>query len=309
MNGVTAVLHRSILVLPSGEEDSATVRAATTPPARHAGELGIKLLRALQSGLPAPLPDLARQALDKITSSSTLLASADSLEAGIEALMAQQSKQSEQGLQLARSRVMQKLAELRRKNLDEQRQIQKRLDAARSSGFWSKLVTFFKALGAALSAASSIFTGGAGIAAAALLVASIVVSAAKPDGWGQWLSLGLSLGAMALGGYASIASVIKTGAETVKSGLQLGLQIGGAVSQTTEAGCTITKGSYDSDGLLAQAALAELKAAKQKLLAEAGEDRDEMKLLIEAQDRCAKAVARALESNHAASMVALRRQP
>jgi hypothetical protein len=306
MIAVAAVLHRSILALPS--DDTAAVRPASAPPTRHAaGELGIKLLRALQTGLPAALSDTARQALHKMTRTSALLASADSLEAGIEALMAQQAKQSEQGLQLARSRVMQKFDQLRLKNLEEQKQIQKRLDAARSSGFWSKLITFFKALGAALSAASSIFTGGTGIAASALLVASIIVSAAKPDGWGQWLSLGLSVAAMALGGYASISGfAARTATETVKSGLQLGAEIGSAASQTVEAGCTITKGYYDSEGLLAQAALAELKAAKQKLLAEAEEDRDEMKVIIEAQDRCSRAVAKVLESDHRTAMATLR---
>lgn len=271
------------------------------------------ILSALQVGrLPAATVETARGALRKMAAASALLASGDSLVSGLAALLHEQARQSSQRSELARSEVLRRFDQLKAKNLAERAQIEKRVEAARSAGFWNKLINFFKAIGAALSAASSIFTGPAGLVAAGLLIASLVVSLVKPDGWGQWLSLGLSLAAMALGGYAAISNMAGASAsagQALKGGLKLATELAATASQAAAAGATLVKGHYDEQELLAQAALTELRALKQKLLGEAAEEREEMKAVVEAADRGVKAVLRAVECHQRAALKALRRFP
>jgi hypothetical protein len=276
------------------------------------------LLRALQvGGLSAATVETARRGLHKMAAASARLASADSLESGLAAVLAEQTRQSNQRSDLARSEVLRRLEQLKARNQAELEEIDKRVEAARNAGFWSTLVNIFKAIGAALSAASSIFTGPAGMVAAGLLVASIVVSLVKPDGWGQWLSLGLSLAAMALGGYAAISNLVgasasgasSAAAEALKGGIELATELGSVASQAAAAGATFAKGHYTRKELLAQAALTELRALKQQLLAEANQEREEMKAVIEAQNRGVKVVLRALASHQRAVLEALRRSP
>jgi len=366
MNPITLSLHPAMAMMELAPvETGATARSDVKSTARGGASPALgRVLGALQaSGLAAGTLATARGALQKMERAASLLGGADSLESGLAALLAAQARQADQRTTLAKSQAICKLQELKLKNLAEREQIEKRLEAARSAGFWSKLITAFKAIGAALSAASSIFTGPAGIAASALLVLSIIVSAAKPDDWGKWLSLGLSLAAMALGGYAAISNLVgtaasaagtvgaaagaaggsatgavgsgasaagsaaaqattqavkaaaevaaqaaKTAAEAVQSGVKLAAQIGGSASQAVAAGGAFAKGHYESEGLLAQAALAELRALRQKLLGEAEDEREEMTAVIEAQDRGVKAVVRALESYHSAALSATGRQ-
>jgi len=282
------------------EEPPALANRRCAPQAGNASMS--QLLRALQStGLAASTLDLARGALHKMAAASSILASADELEGGLAALLAAQAKQNDQRLELAKTRVHGKFDALRLKNLAERRHIEKRVEAARASGLWNKLINFFKAIGAAIAAASSIFTGPAGIAASALLVTSIIVSAAKPDGWGQWVSLGLSLAALVVGGFAGAANVASV-AGRVTLAVGKGLN---ASCQLAAAEFTIAKGLNDRDGLLAEAALVELRAMKKQLLADADEDRDEMKTIIEAQDRCVKVVLKSLQSQQLAAMAAM----
>lgn len=303
-----------------------TSRNAVSGDAHENGTAAALLQNIVASASKTGATGAARAALQKMASAAEMLGTADTLEGGLAAVMAAKARQSDQQLESAKTRVLQKLDQMRLQNMAERAQIDKRIEAAKSSSFWQRLVNFFKAIGAALSAASSIFTGPAGMVAAGLMIASLVISLAKPDDWGKWLSLGLSLAAIAVGGAGAIHNLVTAGAktagelgkaaaltaaeaakETAKAGAKLGLQLTAAGSEAAAGGCAVAKGYYDAKGLDAQAALAELKALRHKLQAEADEAKDEIELVVEAQARCVKAALKIFESNHGATMRALGR--
>lgn len=281
------------------------------------------LVAAASTGSATPI---LKSALDKLRRATSAISACDNLLDGLAAVLAQQAKQGDQRIGLALATAKSKQEQIKAQNVAERAQIDKRIEAAKSSSFWQRLVNFFKAIGAALSAASSIFTGPAGMVAAGLMIASLVISLAKPDDWGKWLSLGLSLAAIVVGGAGAIHNLVTAGAktagelgkaaaltaaeaakETAKAGAKLGLQLAAAGSEAAAGGCAVAKGYYDAKGLDAQAALAELKALRHKLQAEADEAKDEIELVVEAQARCVKAALKIFESNHGATMRALGR--
>jgi hypothetical protein len=245
---------------------------------------------------------LVESALRKLEPLSTALCGTTGLDDIMGKMLAEQGKQAEQRCELARHNILSKLDKLQQKNLEEQRQIEKRIEAEKSSGIWSKLVTFFKGVAAALSAASSIFTGPVGIAAACLCVASIIVSYAVSGEAGKWLSLGLGLAGALCGGASNLIGEAAKGAARLAASAA---RLFGAECEVAAATGTMAKGVSDKRSLEAQAAMSELKAAGKKLLAEAEEEREEMKLIIEAQDRGVKTVCKILANSSRAAVTAL----
>jgi hypothetical protein len=277
--------------------------AALVQPAR-AGVRAAAAARALASVASARLDSAeATSALQKMARGCAALAAAGSLDSAVTSILVEQSRQTDQRGALAKTDVLRKLGDLRQQHLREQEAIKKRQEAERSSGILSKLINFFKGLAAALAAASSIFTGPAGIAAAALMIASIIVSCAAPESWGKWVSLGLSVAGALCGGASGLLGETAKGAVKIAATTLKTIASGMTVADGTT---TVAKGVVDSRAVDARATLLEIDATCKKLLADAEEQREEMKLCVEAQDRGVKAVCRALDGDHSAAMAALR---
>ncbi len=255
-----------------------------------------------QAGLTPAQGEAVQSAVEKMLLGQESFEQADSLDSALAAILAAQSKATDQRATLAQSTVLGKFDQLRQQNLKEQEQIRKRVEAEKESGFWSQLVNFFKGLAAALSAVSSVVTGPLGATAAGLLVASLIVSYAVPGEVGTWLSLGLGIGGALCGGVSSLMGEAAQGTARIVATTSRILEMG---SNTIASGGAIAKGTSDSRALDAQAALLELKAISKKLLAEAEEEREELKFLLEAMDRGVKVVVKALENNHGATLSAL----
>lgn len=238
-------------------------------------------------------------ALGKMSAFNQAAACAESVDSAVCEMMIHQSKQSNDQKRLGALQIKSHFQKMKQQNLKAIKEIQDRIKARRKAskwGFWGKI---FKAVAAAFSAVSSIFTGPVGMAGAALLVGALVVSVTVKGSVGQWLSLGLSLAGAALTLGSSFWGEALKGAEKVANVV---CEIGSAASNATAGGTEIGKGAAERDALEAQAALQEIKAMVRKLLGETEEEREEIETVIEAETRCMQQVTQILETNHQTHM-------
>ena len=239
-------------------------------------------------------------ALDKMQSFTQI-----TLECGVDSaiarIMVAQGKQARDQIGRAASDIKDHFKKLKAQNLKEIKQIRERIAARKKAAKWGLLGKIFKAIGAALSAASSIFTGPAGMVGAALLLASLIVSCTVKGGAGKWVSLGLSLAAAAVSlGSSLIGSSVGSGG----SAAETAFQVSSRAAELTSHGCTVGKGFADKDAMEAQAAMMEIRAIVEKLRGENDDKRDEIEMLIEADSRCMDQVLKALESSNQTAMSA-----
>ncbi len=241
-------------------------------------------------------------AIQKLTLGVQALATSRTLESALAKIFIEQSKHRDQRSTLAQQTVQHKMDQRIQQTMAQLEKIQERIEAERNATFWDGLVTFFKGLGAVCSAVSSVFTGPAGMAGAALLVSSIIVSYTVPGEAGKWLSLGLSVaGALCTAGATFGVEAASGGAKLAKSALT----IGESLSTGTAGGCGIARGCNEHDALQAEADLVHIRAISQKLLSEAEEEREELKLLMEAQERGVQILTKALHTNHETAQSAI----
>ncbi len=246
----------------------------------------------------------ARRAVEKIRTGLDALSSSDCLETGMARLLALQARQANDRVALAKTAVQVKHDQIRARNQDEQHQIKKRIEEEKNKSFWSKIADLFKAIGALLAAASSIFTGPVGIAASALCVASIVVAHTAPPSWGQWVSLGLSLAAAAL---TLGSSCFGKGVEAATSLGKAAMTATKALSsqaQITEGIATVASAVHGYRAESANADIAELRLLREKLQAEAKEEKEMIKVLTEGLQRGTQAVVKALNNHSRAALAA-----
>lgn len=309
----TLCITASRLGLPDilGNESTSGVRknisGKLSKPSDHFGNnkvINKALCEITQAGWSAVQIQLARSALNKMAQVNTALGRTDGVESILAQIITEQCKSTDQRCELAKNKVADIFEKLHSQNLKQQQEIQKRIDAEKTSGLWSKLVNFFKGLAGLLSAASSIVTGPAGIAAATLLVASIVTAYVLPSDQGKWISFGLGVAGALCGGLGGVFNLAKT---TTHGTLKLAgnlAQLGSGVSSGIAAGAGMVRSYYDSKSLNAQSALIEIKALETKLTTDAEDEREELKLIIEAQDRGIKAAIKGLDEHSRIGLLA-----
>jgi len=298
---------------------STTVSGSFWPP--PAGAAGGAPAPAKSSSIPDSFsPEGARAALELIgrarsgSDDSPALGSAldkmhsftqVTLECGVDSaiarIMVAQGKQARDQIGRAASDIKDHFTKLKAQNQKELKQIRERIAARKKAAKWGLWGKIFKAVGAALCAASSIFTGPAGMVGAALLLASLVVSCTVKGDAGKWVSLGLSLAAAAV---SLGSSLIGSGVGSGGSVAETALQVSSRAADLTSHGCTVGKGFADRDAMEAQAALMEIRAIVEKLRGENDDGRDEIEMLIEADSRCMDQVLKALESHNQTTLSA-----
>jgi hypothetical protein len=222
-------------------------------------------------------------------------------------ILVAQAKHAEERSELARTSIQCKHDQIRARNEDETHAIKKRIEEAQSKSFWGKIADIFKAIGALLSAVSSIFTGPLGIAASVLCVASIVVSHTAPPEWGQWVSLGLSLAAAALTlGSSLLGKGAEVATEGAKQATTLATRAVSIQAQVVEGTATVVGAVHGFNEQGAKAEIAELQLLREKLQAEAKSEKEMIKLLTEGAQRGVQAVVKALNTHNRAALAACR---
>lgn len=278
----------------------ATARSSSTPDSfsPEGARAALELIGRARNGSNAS-PELG-SALDKMQS-FTQVALEHGVDSAIARIMVARGKQARDQIGRAASEIKDHFRKLKAQNQQELKQIRERIAARKKAAKWGLLGKIFKAIGAALSAASSIFTGPAGMVGAALLLASLIVSCTVKADAGKWISLGLSLAAAAV---SLGASLIGSGVGSGGSVAATAMQVGSRAADLTSHGCTVGKGFADRDAMEARAALLEIKAIIEKLRGENDDGRDEIEMLVEADSRCMEQVLKALESSNQTALSA-----
>jgi hypothetical protein len=253
--------------------------------------------------LPTAEAAAAKRAIEKIEQGLAAFSGADCFASGMARLLALQARQSNDRTELAKTTIQVKHDQIRARNEDELHQIKKRIEESQNKSFWSKIADIFKAIGALLSAVSSVFTGPIGIAASALCVASIVVAHTAPPEWGQWVSLGLSLASAALTFGATLAG---KGMELASKAITTATNAISAQAKVVEGVATVASAVHGYGEQSALADIAELRALRERLQADAKEEQEMVKLLTEATQRGTQAVVKALNNHNRAALAACR---
>lgn len=219
-------------------------------------------------------------------------------------VMAQQLRQTNERVRQGTADIKQRFERIMDKNRKRLKAIHDRIRARKNDSRWGFLSKVFKAVAAACSAASSVVTGPVGAAGAALLAGSLVVSMTVKNDAGQWISLGLSLAALALSLGSSVwGQGLEKGTEVAT---QKALDTLSSCNSSMSSVCEVGQGFAQRDAMMAEAALIEIKAITKKLLSDQQQERDEMETIIKVKDRCMKQVMKILEIDHAMKMASIR---
>jgi hypothetical protein len=305
MNVNSSGFRQSIPVQVPREIVVADLRPAMKREARVAREIRCATSALSQSGLSADQVKAASQALEKMSRGQKVLAAADSLDSAVSQIMAEQCKQTSERASVAIGAVKDRLVKIQGNRLKEQAQLERQREAEKKAGFWEKIVCFFKAIAAVFSAASSVFTGPIGIVGAALMVGSIIVSYTVEAQWGKYLSLGLSVaGALVSLGAGLMGEVLKGAGRVVVASFRF-VEAG---STAVSGAGTIVRGTYSKESLEAQSNLAAIGAESKKLLLELESEKEVVRVMAEAQNRCLEATRRVLECHRQAGSAATQRR-
>ncbi|MBW2536990.1 MAG: hypothetical protein JRI55_36225 [Deltaproteobacteria bacterium] len=274
--------------------------AGSTPMQRRAASrVAVDALTRARAGTPTTSPALD-SALSKLRRFSSQVNEAG-VESAVALLMVEQSRQCRDRIKQATLDVRRHFARLKQRNLDRLAQIRRRVRARRASakwGLWSKIL---KAVGAALSAASSICTGPAGLVGAGLLLASLTVSLTVKDEAGKWIAVGLSLAAAATSLGTGLLGTAATG--SVRAA-RCATALSARVADAAVHGCAVGEGSAQRDATLASAEVLELEAVLHRLRGDAATRREELELMIEADGRCIEQLLRILETTNRTTLTA-----
>jgi hypothetical protein len=228
-----------------------------------------------------------KSAAGKISVCASALASAGGLESAMCKLLEVQGKQTDQQVRASEGSIRDKFKKLQVEAERQRKAIQQRIEAEKDKGFWDRFVGIFRDVGTCVSAvAAAVCSGGTlGCVAAALMIASVVVSHTKKDQTGMWISVGLSAagGMMAAGGGAAGKVADKLAQEGLAA---------------AEVGAGVAKGVAEKRSLEAEADLLEIRAVKARLVSDAEQEREMLKTAIEAQNRGVNVVLKAMSNNH-----------
>jgi hypothetical protein len=236
-------------------------------------------------------------------------------------IMAEQSKQTNERLEATKGSVKDKLSRLRAQTTKKLATIETRIQEQKNAAFWDKMTKVFQVIGATIAAVSSVVTGPAGLVAAGLLVAALIVSEASDSKAAQYVSLGLSIAGAAASLGAGVAQLASAGATASQVAASSGTvassaathtgsaaatvsQFGSATASAAGGGCTIAKSRADANICDANANLMELRARGKRLIKEAQEDRELMAELMDTCARCMKIATSVLRSNHNTALAA-----
>lgn len=195
-----------------------------------------------------------------------------------------------------------KLAEQTHRKLVE---IEKRIEARKSAGFWSALVSVFKAIATVCATVASACTGNVpGLVGCGLAIGSLVASASGQPGLA--LGLGIAGGLFCIGGgiMSAVQSASGAASQAAYRVAQVFTFAAGGASGMAAIGAGVKSG-HDADALRAEAELAEIKARCKKLLQQVARDEDLMRELLQTVHRVAVKVARLLETDHQGQLAAV----
>ena len=205
-------------------------RTATVPPAAasdRAEELHLQAQRV--AGLAASAAGASRiplldGAVAKLAAAAEAFGGAGTFTDAVSNLLRHRCHQGQQQASTNESKVRANLISAKHQQELRLDQLQKKVEAERSSNTWGVLGKIFGAIAAALSAVASVFTGGTlGILAGALIAASMVVSHTVPGQLGFWLGFGLALAGSVVGsGKALLDATAGTFAKLGKTALAEG---------------------------------------------------------------------------------------
>jgi hypothetical protein len=260
------------------------------------------LAQAAESGARGIDARALGSAVDKMN--QFLNASEGGLESAVCEVMVHQRKQSDDQTKMAKTTIKSHFKKLKQQNKKKLEQLKMRIEEQRKAKKWGFLGKIFKAIGAALSAVSSIFTGPVGIAGAALLVASLVVSLTVKGDVGKWLGMGLSIAAAAFSMGSALA-----GEAAKQAALQVVQKVTEAAAKCadiTSHGFGIGKGIATKEAMEAEASMMEIKARTRKLMTAGDQEREEIEVLLEADSRCMEQVLKILNTKTTTNVEACR---
>ena len=281
----------------SQRPDAQSLRRSSVAAAAHAldrpetrGSGAAQRLHALSANTPDSRPPLSprHSAMNKLGTLMDLLrqGSTGLSDAALQ-LFFYQSAQAADEASSAKGRIRSETTKMLEQNAQKIESIKQRIEAKKKSGFWGSLLKVFKVIATALSAAGSVLSGGTlGFVAAALIVASLVVSHTVKGGVGMGLTIALSVAAVALSfgsSLSNIGSAAAKGAEKSMSVLQqvkaaLGdiCEIGAGVAQAGAAGAGVVQSVYQHQALNAEADIAKVQAEALRSLRSKEEEQERL---------------------------------
>ncbi|MCA9667694.1 MAG: type III secretion system translocon subunit SctE [Myxococcales bacterium] len=191
--------------------------------------------------------------------------------------------------------------DIRSNTKEKIKKLRERVAAERKAKSWGFLGKLFKAIATIASAVSSVFTGGAGLVAAGLLVASMVVAHAAKNTIGKVISavLGVAAAIVSLGSSAASA------ASSLVKGLTRAAKLTGSVAGIGTGVAAVGQGVEQKNNLDAQARLHELRALMTRVQMSNDDELEDMRRALNSEDGLIKDASTLLQKKNAATMPSL----